>query len=447
MTREEPIRDPARRTRERSRHEPVEWRIDHDALDRDARRVVLRLQRNGHEAYFVGGCVRDLLIGRVPKDFDIATSAHPHEIRRLFRNGRIIGRRFRLVHIYYGDNIVETSTFRGEPDNGDGDDSEDLLIVEDNVFGTAEEDAKRRDFTVNGLFLDPSSDEIIDFVEGLHDLDQRVLRTIGDPSVRLAEDPVRIMRAIKFATRLDFRIDEDTWQAMCELAAHLERAAKPRVLEELLRLMRSGTALGAFQMLRACGALKVLLPELDVYLGPRRDADAESVLRAERFFRLLEALDSEVHRGYDPTVAVCIAVLFLHLIEHEIDPATRTLPGAPGELEDVCWEVMDPFAAATRLSRRELSRARRIIAQQRRFTQSAGKHFSPLLFALGEEFSEALALFGLRVEARGQGWDIYEGWKDRRERARTATAEELDVERRRVRRRRRRRRRPRPGAS
>lgn len=424
----------------------MEGRIDHDALDGDARRVVLRLQRHGHEAYFVGGCVRDLMIGRVPKDFDVATSAHPNEIRRLFRNGRIIGRRFRLVHIYYGDNIVETSTFRRDPGTGDGEPSDDLLIVEDNVFGSAEEDARRRDFTVNGLFLDPSSDELIDFVDGLRDLDQRVLRTIGDPHVRLAEDPVRILRAVKFATRLDFRIARDTWRAMCELTPHLERAAKPRVLEELLRLMRSGTALGAFKMLRACGALDVLLPELEAHLGPRDDPDAEAVSRAEHFWRLMEALDSEVHRGYEPTVAVCIAVLFLHLIEHQADPARRTLPGTPGDLADVCWEVMDPFATATRLSRREFSRARRIIVQQRRFTQSTGKRFSPLLFALGEEFSESLALFGLRVETRGQGWDIYEGWKARCERARTATPEELDVERRRVRRRRRRRKR-RPGAS
>ncbi|MEO2145096.1 MAG: hypothetical protein ABGY32_04270, partial [bacterium] len=158
--------------------------IDPRALDRDARRVVTRLQQHGFEAYFVGGCVRDLLVGRRPKDFDVATDATPHEIRRLFRNGRIIGRRFRLVHVHYGDNIIETSTFRCEPPEKKGDD--DLLIIEDNEFGSAEEDAQRRDFTVNALFLNPSTYEIHDWVEGMDDLESRLLRTIGDPMVRLA---------------------------------------------------------------------------------------------------------------------------------------------------------------------------------------------------------------------------------------------------------------------
>ena len=411
--------------------------IDREVLDRDARRVVSRLQHQGHEAYFVGGCVRDLLIGRVPKDFDVATSAHPREVRRIFRNGRIIGRRFRLVHVYYGDHIVETSTFRSEPlEQGDGD--EDLLILEDNVYGTAAEDARRRDFTVNALFLDPNRHEIIDFVDGLADLDARVLRTIGDPMVRIAEDPVRILRAIKFATRLDFRIHEGTWRAMCDLAPQLERAAPPRVLEEVLRLLRSGTALGALKMMRACGALRVLLPALDSHLSDRGPAGHD---RAELFWRLLEALDGEVHQEYEPTTAVCIAVLFCDLVEHEADPETRTLSGPPLDLLTVGREVMEPVASSARLSRKDFSRARRIIAYQGRFTMAPSRHFSPLLFARAEDFPEALDLFGLRVEARGKGWDIFEGWQDRYERARRATREELEAERHGTRRRRRRRRR------
>src|SRR5262249_12705218 len=157
----------------------------------------------------------------------------------------------------YGDQIVETATFRRAPRPSD-DESGDLLIVEDNEFGSAEEDARRRDFTINALFLEPREQVILDYVGGLQDLEARVLRTIGEPRVRMAEDPVRILRAVKFATRLGFRIDEGTWRAMCELAPELERSAKPRVLEEILRLMRSGTALGAFRMLRACGALSAI---------------------------------------------------------------------------------------------------------------------------------------------------------------------------------------------
>lgn len=408
--------------------------IDRGVLDRDAQRVVTRLQRAGHEAYFVGGCVRDLMIGRVPKDFDVATSAHPQEVRRLFRNGRIIGRRFRLVHVYYGDHIIETSTFRSEPPTREGD---ELLIVEDNEYGTAGEDARRRDFTVNALFLDPTRHEILDFVSGLKDLDDRVLRTVGDPAVRMAEDPVRIMRAVKFATRLDFEIEPATWDAMCAQAGQLARSAPPRVLEEVLRLMRSGTSLGALKMLRACGALRVILPDVADYLEP----DSKGVLdhgRAERFWPLLEALDSEVHQGYEPTTAVCIAVLFVLIVEAESVAETRSLPGPPPELVDVCWEVLEPLSASARLSRRDFGRARRIIAAQRRFTMPASKRFSPLLFARTEDFPEALDLFGLRVEARGKGWDIFEGWQDRYERARRVSEADLETERRRTGRRRKR---------
>jgi poly(A) polymerase len=423
-------------------------------LDRDARRVIVRLQSSGHEAYFVGGCVRDLWIGREPKDFDVATSAHPQEIRRLFRNGRIIGRRFRLVHIYYGDHVVETSTFRrdpgseleeevGEPaaaeasDNGE---DEDLLILEDNVFGNAGEDARRRDFTVNGLFLDPARHCILDYVEGLADLEARVLRTIGDPLVRMAEDPVRILRAVKFATRLDFRIEEGTWAAMKQLAPQLRRAAPPRVLEELLRLMRSGVSQGAFKMLRACGALSVLLPPLDAFLGRADDPDPDAAHRVERFWRLLEALDSQVnHTGYVPSTAIAMAVLFLHVIEREADDATRSMPGPARDLPIVCDEVLESVALTTRLARRDSARARRIISQQPRFLAAPSRRFSPLLFALGEDFGEALELFGIRVDARGQGRDIYQGWVDRARRAQHASAEELDEERRRIRKRRRRR--------
>ncbi|MCP3919192.1 MAG: polynucleotide adenylyltransferase PcnB [bacterium] len=447
MTRDRDYRrKPARKPSRKGAGIPAEG-IDREALDRDASRVVTRLQRQGHEAYFVGGCVRDLMIGRDPKDFDVATSAHPHEVRRLFRNGRIIGRRFRLVHLYYGDNIIETSTFRREPEslNGSGD-GEDLLIVEDNEYGTAAEDARRRDFTVNALFFDPTTHTIHDHVNGLDDLESRLLRTIGDPQVRLAEDPVRIMRAVKFATRLDFRIEERTWRAMSEQARQLARSAPPRVLEEVLRLMRSGTALGAFRMLRACGALEAILPQLGRFLKTGHDASAAHMSRIERFWRLLEALDSAVHDGREPTTALCIAVLFNDIVEREADPEERTLRGSPGDITAVCREIIEPLSIATRLARRDFGRARRIISLQPQFTQTGSRNFSKKLFTHKDEFTEAFALFALRVEARGQGWDIVQAWSDVAERAEKMPAEEIEAERRRTRRRRKRRKRRKPSA-
>lgn len=441
-----------------------------EVLDQDALRVISRLERQGFEAYLVGGCVRDLLVGRIPKDYDVATDAHPRQIKRLFRNGRIIGRRFRLVHIYYGQHIVETATFRRDPETRDGeegeaggqefpsprntraalgaaqdDDADDLLITEDNEYGSAEEDARRRDFTVNALFLDPTRGQIIDYVGGLDDLEAGLLRTIGDPVVRLAEDPVRILRAIKFATRLGFRIEDKTWDAMCALAPRLSRSAPPRVLEEILRLLRSGTALGAMRMLRASGALKVILPAVDDYLGAKDDPAAQE--RADGFWRLIEALDADVHTGFSPSTAVCIALLYLRIIEREADPSTRTLPGPPSDLVDVTGEVLEPIAIATRLSRRDCARARRIILQQRRFTQASTKRFRPLLFMRSEEFPEALDLFRLRMAARGQGWDIYEGWRSRYELSLKVPSDDLDRELKVSKRRRRRRRRRRPDGS
>ncbi len=428
--------------------------IDPIDLNQDALRVISRLERAGHEAYLVGGCVRDLMIGRQPKDYDVAASAHPRQIKRLFRNGRIIGRRFRLVHIVYGSRIIETSTFRADPDAVSPEDSdsksEDLLIVEDNEFGTAEEDARRRDFTVNALFLDATRHVILDYVGGLEDLEARVLRTIGDPMVRLAEDPVRILRAIKFATRLGFRIEDATWAAMQELSGELERSAAPRVLEEILRLLRSGSALGAFRMLRACGVLRVVLPQIDQHLGPRNNSSPEQLEAAEKFWRLLEALDSSVHtRRKVPGTALCLSVLFYGLVEeaerkHERDDLN------PSEREDLAWELMDSFVVPARLSRRECGRACRIIAQQGRFSQTPNRRFRPLLFMRGDEFLDSLQFFGLRTAAWGQGWDLYEGWKARYQRALEATPEELEEERRKTRKKRRRRRgkrKPRSGDS
>ena len=393
-------------------------------VDQDALRVISRLSRNGHEAFLVGGCVRDLLLGRRPKDFDLATSAHPRQVKRLFRNGRIIGRRFRLVHVVYGDHVIETATFRREPEQSDGD-AEDILITEDNEYGTAAEDARRRDFTINALFLDPIRGHILDWVDGIEDLEAGLLRTIGDPDVRLGEDPVRIIRAIKFATRLGFRIEEGTWRAMRERAPELDRSAPPRVMEELIRLLRSGTALGAFRMMRASGAMAVLLPDVDEFL--------ESHDREGSFWRLLEALDADVHTGRIPTRAVGLAVLFQRVIEHRAGDAS------PQDLARAACDIIDPVGTRARVARRILGRARYIVASQSRFTSVQPKSFKPVLFMRADGFEEALHLFRLRSAAWGQGWDVYEGWVERYRRALSMPDEEVAGLKRKRRRRRRRR--------
>ena len=231
--------------------------LDRAAIDPDADRVVRKLTRAGHKAYLVGGCVRDLLVARKPKDFDVATSATPNEIKATFRNCRIIGRRFRLAHVFFGAKIIETSTFRANPRD---EDDHDLLIRRDNVFGTETEDARRRDFTINGLFYDVEREEVIDHVGGLADLDAKLIRTIGNPDIRFQEDPVRILRAIKFAARLDFGFEPATWRALLRWRGEISKCAPPRLLEEVHRLMRGGAARRSFELLVETGVLAVLSP-------------------------------------------------------------------------------------------------------------------------------------------------------------------------------------------
>jgi tRNA nucleotidyltransferase/poly(A) polymerase len=252
--------------------------LDRAGIDADADRVVRKLTRAGYKAYLVGGCVRDLLVGRTPKDFDVATSATPNEIKATFRNSRIIGRRFRLAHVFFGAKIIETATFRANPRD---DDDHDLLIRRDNVFGTESEDAKRRDFTINGLFYDVEREEVIDHVGGLADLDAKLVRTIGDPDIRFQEDPVRMLRAIKFAARLDFGFEPATWRALLRWRSEISKCAPPRLLEEVHRLLRGGAARRSFELLVETGVLAVLSPYLAGLLeGPGAPATAPPTIAA-----------------------------------------------------------------------------------------------------------------------------------------------------------------------
>jgi poly(A) polymerase len=236
-------------------------------IDPDAVKIVRRLKRHGFTAYLVGGGVRDLLLGRTPKDFDVATSARPEEVKRLFRNCRIIGRRFRLAHVFFRDKIIEVSTFRALVDPVGEGEGQDLLIRSDNVFGNAEQDAVRRDFTINGLFYDVEQGEVIDYVGGREDLARRVVRTIGDPDVRFREDPIRMLRAIKFAARLGFTLDETTDAALRRHRRDILRSAPPRVFEEVLRLLGGGAARASCRLLAETGTLGVLLPEIQSLYG------------------------------------------------------------------------------------------------------------------------------------------------------------------------------------
>jgi poly(A) polymerase len=376
--------------------------IDLNRLDQDARRAVQRLQSRGFEAYLVGGCVRDLLLDRRPKDFDIATAARPQQVKRTFpRNSRIIGRRFKLAHLHFDNNqkILEVSTFRRTPQL-DGEDSDDLLIVRDNEFGNAQEDALRRDFTVNALFLDPHEDRIIDYAEGLEDLRNATIRTIGEPVVRFREDPVRILRAAKFSGRLNFRVDPGTLEAMAQVAPDLTRAAPPRLLEEILRLLRGAHALDSFQLLRDIGALKVILPVVADFL-----AEADQAHR-EVFWRILEALDHQIDAGTSVGSPVLLGTLFTLPIS-----ALSERDGTRG-VGTITEEVLGPFSNALRLPRRDAGCLKRICGVQHRFTNQGKRRFKIASFLRDPYFADALQLFELTCMATGVGFEEVHRWRN-----------------------------------
>ena len=253
--------------------------LDHDALE-----IVEHLQAAGHTAYLVGGCVRDLLLGRTPKDFDIGTGASPEAVKALFgRRCRIIGRRFTLAQVRGGGKIFEVATFRGPPDSQETASDDSGFVVRANTYGTAREDAHSRDFTVNGLFYDPVSDEVIDFVGGREDLAARRLVTIGGAEQRLREDPVRLLRAVKFAARLDFEIDEPIRACAHEIAPLLDDCPAARVTEEIFRILESGRMGPALELMDALGLLATVLPEIADHVADEG--------RARLYWRWVEQVD------------------------------------------------------------------------------------------------------------------------------------------------------------
>jgi len=262
--------------------------IQAKSIDRHAYYVIEKLRQAGFIAYLVGGSVRDLLLHQRPKDFDIATSAKPEEIKHLFRkNCLLIGRRFRLAHIRFGRKIIEVATFR----SGDMDSVE--LITSDNVWGTPEEDAKRRDFTINGLFYNPENETIIDYVGGVADAHDKIIRTIGNSALRFKQDPVRMIRLLKFKARFNFSIDDEAINALQNCRGEILKSSKPRILEELLRMLESGYSKEFFFCLYEYGFLKLLIPDLAKHFEKMPDSPV---------FTYLEKTDSISLKIFPETV-------------------------------------------------------------------------------------------------------------------------------------------------
>lgn len=315
----------------------------------EALRVLYTLKECGFLGYLAGGGVRDLLLGRKPKDFDVVTDATPNQLRKVFRNCRLIGRRFRLAHIYFRNHIIEVATFRADstPDKQAGHHagtadaphrhvehghrqthsqpqhaatvrSGDGLIIRDNVFGTPEQDARRRDFTVNALFYNIDGYEIIDYVGGLDDLKRRLIRSIGDPMVRYAEDPVRMVRAVRFAAALDFHIEQSTCDAIVRSHAAIAKASNARLYEEVLKLFLCGAAEKACALLSRTGLFAAMFPQLGAWL---RQPDADYKEHGLR--KACAKIDGWVRAGVEVTPAMMFATLFADFHEDRAELAAH----------------------------------------------------------------------------------------------------------------------------
>ncbi len=426
----------------RSKHTLSRRHIDNDALT-----VIHRLQRYDFETYLVGGGVRDLLLDRRPKDFDLGTSAHPQQIKRLFRNCWIIGRRFRLAHIKFGEKTLEVATFRKQvpPETdteraareaererakrnaaaaGDGHPRTRRVIPRDNTFGTAEEDAFRRDFTINALFYDASTRSILDYVDGMRDIESRTIRSIGDPNERFIEDPVRMLRAVVLAARLDLSIDPAVSAAIRRHRGEIVHSAPARLVEELYKIARSGASERIIRDLGDTGLLKFIAPELDR-------------ARSDALWKSLGALDRYRRRFDDSPSTLGNAILLGSIVSPF---ATIERPRRRAAQEPLAKRPLEVSMGLLPIARRDLERLRQILDLQRRL---ADAHVSPRArqaLMHRSAFADALTW----MEIHGQTPELVAHWWSEASSAASSPGEEQPRPRRR-RRRRRRRRGPGPG--
>lgn len=377
--------------------------ISRRSIPENVLKVLYRLHRSGYRAVLCGGSVRDLMMGRKPKDFDIATDAHPGDVRRLFRNSRIIGRRFRLAHVIFQDAVVEVSTFRREPER-QGIDEHDLLVTDDNTFGTPAEDARRRDFTINGLFYDIADFSVVDYVGGLEDLNDRLIRVIGDPDVRFREDPVRMMRAVEFAARLDFEIEAATYDAILDHRQEILKASPARVAEEILELLRRGWSSAAVDLLAETRLLEPLVPEL------QRHIDSGDV---DYFWRMLEVLDRTVQSRRKVSDAVLFSVLLLPHVLASIDGETAAREGRMrvGEMLIYIRELIQPITQRFAFSagmRHEIEQALETVW---RLLDPPSDRRSMWRFVFREHFDDGLALLELFARSSGRYLEVCREWQ------------------------------------
>jgi len=383
-------------------HSPNEHTIDTDFIDRDALFVLKKLREAGFIAYLVGGSVRDLLVKRVPKDYDISTSAKPEEIKQLFsRNCILIGRRFRLAHIRFGHKILEVATFR----SGENDDD---LIVHDNQWGTPAEDVLRRDFTINGLFYDAETNSVIDYVDGLKDIKAGILKTIGEPKTRFRQDPVRMIRLLKFQARFGFKVASDVDQALQSCQDEIIKSSPARILEEILRMLESGYSSHFFDLMTKSGILEHLFPCLTHFL----EGD-----NGKEVFEYLASADNLNKNGrYPLDRSVLTSCLLYPILEHEIRKQfldNNVMPHL-GDIMMLSNFLINGFVTSSfsHFPRRLSSTMSFILAMQYKLTPLSGKRHPRPKLVRNKEFNLALNFLKIRSFVNEELLDSYSFWKD-----------------------------------
>lgn len=386
--------------------------VSRGQMSRNAVKVLNRLHQGGYGAYLVGGGVRDLMLEREPKDFDVATDATPEEVKKLFRNCRLIGRRFRLAHIHFGREIIEVATFRSGQDGGDPDakQSEQGMILRDNLYGTLEEDAWRRDFTINALYYNIADFSVVDYTGGVEDLEQGQIRMIGDPEQRYREDPVRMLRAVRFAVKLGFQIEKKTEQPIFKLGNLLEQIPQARLYEEFLKMFQSGQALETFERLRHYDLFRYLFPLTNMVLDQQEGFPHAFLIRA------LENTDRRVAENKPITPAFLIAALLWEEVRQIADRSDERHPESGARLPENV-RLHHAGRSVLREQRKTLSMPKRftIMSQeiwelQTRFQRRKGRQ--PYRFMDHPRFRAAYDFLLLRSEVGEVDVELAKWWTD-----------------------------------
>jgi poly(A) polymerase len=395
--------------------------IDSDKISINALKVISRLQEHGYKAYLVGGCIRDLLLGKSPKDFDVSTDAHPEEVRELFRNSRIIGRRFRIVHVRFGREIVEVTTFRGpHEDQYDENHSESGRTLNDNVYGTFEEDVFRRDFTMNSVYLEPGSNDLIDLAGGLKDIEKKLISTIGDPKDRLREDPVRMLRAIRFQAKLEFKMDEELSTSVMSLGHLIQDVPPARLFEEVLKLFMSGYGAAAMDVLLEKEVFGWLFPPAKQAMA---DQPVEALLRLA-----LDSTDQRIAKEMPVTPAFIFAALLWHPFFTERERLHKEEGASQIEASnDAANTVIGKQQLLTSIPKRFSGPVRDIWFLQFRLPSRFGQKPDTLLehkrFRAAYDFLLLREKAGETTDNLGQWWTEYqEADEDRREEMKQSAA-------------------------